>query len=80
MYSIILHKATRPSSIVAKGLSYKDATDRAETIYDKYKILAGLDFAVSGLSVLIVKDQDAPDVCSGFKLNDPRIVLQYGCY
>ncbi len=79
-YSVLLHKATRETSTAASGLTREAVVKFANSIYEHYKTLARFDFAVSGLSVFIVTDEDAADVKTNFELNDPRIILQYGAY
>lgn len=78
--SVLVHKATTGSKMVAKGLNLSEATSLAETIYDGYKILFRTGLAISGVAVFLVADENAEEILKHHRNQDKRILMQYGSY
>lgn len=80
MISILIHKATRGTRLVDKGLSLQKARAKGISIYEGWKALNSSfpELTVSGVCVLLVKDADAEAVMCDRRNVDPRVLEQYG--
>jgi hypothetical protein len=80
MTAVLIRKATRPVSLVAKGVTKKEAMDRADILYESYKLLYARGLATSGTSICIVEDDDVEDMCEGWQTGDSRVRFQFGSF
>ncbi len=62
MHSFLTFKASRKPQLVESGLSKEDAIQAACRLYENSKILSNHNLLASGVSVIVMTDEDA-QVC-----------------
>lgn len=81
MYSVLTFKATRPPQLVVAGISEAQAITKAGDLFDSSKVFAAHGFLVTGVSVIVMSDDNAKRaVESGLlpPLSEDAVVYQCG--
>ena len=58
MFSVVYVKVTRPPVVDIRGLSYNEATERAEDLGRATRKLAQSGLAAPGISIQVISDDD----------------------
>lgn len=83
MYTVLTFKATRTPKLVVSGLDKPSAIVRASDLYDHAKILSDHAYLASGVTVVVMTDEEAQEAIESGTLphlSKNRLVYQCGGY
>lgn len=80
LFSVVIHKATRTALIELSGLTFKDAQEKAGSLYEVSKVFSKHGSLASGVSILVMADAAARHKAeTGYWLNDDHKDVTYQC-
>jgi len=81
MISVLIHKATRGTRVVQAGLTIEKARELGNEVYQGWKHIhrSFPELTLSGVSVMLVADENVPGIIEDLRSPDKRIIESYGC-